>query len=109
MKDKRNHMGIEFVDTEVRYEKCVNDPTFKSIFIIKENLVGVEKTEAKLKLDKPIFLGMTILDLSKLHMHQLYYDVLKREYNENIKFECRNADGYVNQTFTETSTRTSRS
>ena len=78
MEDKRNHMDFELVNTEVRHEKCVNNPTFKNRFIIKENLVGVERTKAKLKLDKPVFLGMSILDLSKLHMWQFYYDVLKK-------------------------------
>ena len=69
--------------------------------IINENLVGVEKTKAKLKLDKPIFLGMTILDISKLHMYQFYYDVLKKKYNENITLVYTDTDSYVIQTFTE--------
>ena len=99
MEDKRNHMDFELVDNEVRYEKCVNNPTFKNRFVINENLVGVEKTKAKLKLDKPIFLGMTILDLSKLHMYQFYYDVLKK-YNENIKLIYTDTDSYVIQTMT---------
>ena len=101
MEDKRNHMDFELVDNEVRYEKCVNNPTFKNRFIINENLVGVEKTKAKLKLDKPIFLGMTILDISKLHMYQFYYDVLKKKYNENIKLVYTDTDSYVIQTMTD--------
>ena len=101
MEDKRNHMDFELVDNEVRYEKCVNNPTFKNRFIINENLVGVEKTKAKLKLDKPIFLGMSILDLSKLHMYQFYYDVLKKKYNENIKLVYTDTDSYVIQTMTD--------
>lgn len=101
MEDKRNHMDFELVDNEVRYEKCVNNPTFKNRFIINENLVGVEKTKAVLKLDKPIFLGMTILDISKLHMYQFYYDVLKKKYNEHIKLVYTDTDSYVIQTFTD--------
>ena len=94
-------MDFELVDNEVRYEKCVNNPTFKNIFIINENLVGVEKSKAKLKLDKPIFLGMSILDLSKLPMYQFYYDVLKKKYNENIKLVFTDADSYVIQRMTD--------
>ena len=63
--------------------------------------MGVEKTKAKLKLDKPIFLGMSILDLSKLHMYQFYYDVLKKKYNENIKLVYTDTDSYVIQTMTD--------
>ena len=101
MEDKRNHMDFELVDNEFRYEKCVNNPTFKNRFILNENLVGVEETKAKLKLDKPIFLGMTILDLSKFHMYQFYYDVLKKKYNENIKLVYTDTDSYVIQTMTD--------
>ena len=60
----------------------MNILTLKSRFIINEHLAGVEKTSAKLKLDKPIFLGMAILDLSKSHMCQFFYDVLKKKYHE---------------------------
>ena len=101
MEDKRKHMDFELVDNDVRYEKCVNNPTFKNRFIINENLVGVEKTKSVLKLDKPIFLGMTILDLSKLHMYEFYYGVLKKKYNENIKLIYTDTDSYVIQTFTD--------
>ena len=79
MEDKRKHTDFELVDNDVRYEKCVNNPTFKNRFIINENLVGVEKTKSVLKLDKPIFLGMTILDLSKLHMYEFYYGCIEKE------------------------------
>lgn len=52
-------------------------------------------------MDKPIFLGMTILDISKLHMYQFYYDVLKKKYNEHIKLVYTDTDSYVIQTFTD--------
>ena len=51
-----------------RFVKCVNNPPFKHSHIIHDNLVGVEKQKPKLKLDKPIFIGMSILDLSKQHL-----------------------------------------
>ena len=70
----------------------MDNPTFNYRFIISENLVGVGKTKAKLKLDKPTVLGMTILDLSKLHMYQFYYDVLKKKYNEHIKLAYTDTD-----------------
>ena len=63
--------------------------------IINENLVGVEKDFATVKLDKPIFMGMSILDFSKVHMYSFYYDVLKREYNDKIKLVYTDTDSYV--------------
>ena len=65
IEDKRNHLDFEVVSDEIRYMKCVSNPNFKDSYISNENLVGVEKQKAKLKLDKPIFIGMSILDLNK--------------------------------------------
>ena len=66
MEDKRKHLDFEIVSDEKRFMKCVNNPSFKHSHIINENLVGVEKQKPKLKLDKPIFIAMSILDLSKI-------------------------------------------
>ena len=85
IEDKRKHLDFEIVSDEKRLMNCVNNPSFQHSHIINENLVGVEKQKPKLKLDKPIFIGMSILDLSKQHMYRFYYDVMKPKYGDNIK------------------------
>ena len=65
--------------------KCVSNSNFKHSHMINENLVGVEKQKTKSKLDKPIFIGMSILDFSKQHIYKSYYDVIKPKYGDNIK------------------------
>ena len=69
MESIRKHLHFEIVSDEKRLMKCVNTPSFKHSHIINENLVGVEKQKPKLKLDKPIFIGIGILDLSKQLMY----------------------------------------
>ena len=101
MENVRNHMDFELVSTQQRLQKCVNNPNYKNRHIINENLVGVEKTKSILKLDKPIYLGMSILDLSKQWMYSFYYDVLKVKYGKNIKLIYTDTDSYVLQTFTD--------
>ena len=86
MEDKRKHLDFEIVSDERRFMKCVNNPSFKRSHIINEDLVGVEKQKPKLKLDKPIFIGMSILDLSKQHMYKFYYDVMKPKYGEILEW-----------------------
>ena len=100
MEDKRKHLDFEVVSDETRYMKCVSNPNFKHSHIINENLVGVEKQETKLKLDKPIFIGMSILDLSKQHMYKFYYDVMKPKYGDNIKMVYTDTDSFVFHTKT---------
>ena len=101
MEDKRNHLDFEIVGDETRIMKCANNPSFKHSHIINEKLVGVEKQKAKLKFDKPIFIGMSILDLSKQHMYKFYYDVMKPKYGENIRMVYTDTDSSVFHTKTD--------
>ena len=101
MEDKRKHLDFEIVSDEKRLMKCVNNPSFKHSHIINENLVGVEKQKPKLKLDKPIFIGMSILDLSKQHMYRFFYDVMKPKYGDNIKMVYTDTDSFVFHTKTD--------
>ena len=101
MENVREHINFELVDTQERYAKCVNNPTFKHRHIINENLVGVEKLKEKVKLNKPIYVGMSILDLSKLHMYSFYYDVRKEKYDENVRLVYTDTDSFVIHTKTK--------
>ena len=101
MENVRNHIDFELVSTQERIQKCINNPNYKGCHIINEELAGVEKTKTVLKLDKPIYLGMTILDLSKIHMYSFYYDVLKEKYQEKVKLVYTDTDSYVIQTMTD--------
>ena len=50
------------------------------------------RTKTVLKLDKPIYLGMSILDLSKVHMYSFYYDVLKVRYKDDVRLIYTDTD-----------------
>ena len=80
MQNIRNQIDFDLVDTPERYQKCVNNPNFKYRHIINENLIGVEKAKSVIKLSKPVYVGMCILDLSKQHMYSFYYDILKKKF-----------------------------
>ena len=97
-------MDFELVSTQVEdYKNVSTIQPIKGCHIINEELVGVSKVKAKpvLKLDKPIYLGMSILDLSKVHMYSFYYDVLKARYKDDVRLIYTDTDSYVIQTFTE--------
>ena len=54
-----------------------------------------KRQKTVLKLDKPIYLGMAILDLSKVHMYYFYYDVLKARYKDDVRLIYTDTDSYV--------------
>ena len=95
MENVRNQIDFELVDTPERYQKCVNNPNFKYRHIINENLIGVEKAKSVVKLNKPIYVGMSILDLSKQHMYSFYYDIMKPKYKNNIRMLYTDTDSFV--------------
>lgn len=101
MEDVRSHVDFELVDDIKRLEKCLNNPTMKHRHFINEHLVGIEKIKPVVKLNKPIYVGMTILDKSKLHMYKFYYDVLKAKYNDKIKLAYTDTDSLVIHVETE--------
>ena len=95
MEDVRSHMDFELVDDIKRLEKCLNNPTMKNRHFINDTLIGVEQIKSVVRLNKPIYVGMAILDLSKLHMYKCYYDVLKGKYNNKIKLTYIDTDSFV--------------
>ena len=95
MENVRKHIDFELVDNPIRFQKLVNTPTYKNRHIVNENLVGVEKEKHTVELNKPIYMGMAILDHSKIHMYSFYYDVLKPKYNDDIKLVYTDTDSYV--------------
>ena len=60
MEDKRKRIDFEIVSDERKFMKCLKNPSFKHSHIINKNIAGVEKQKPRLKLDKPIFIGMSI-------------------------------------------------
>ena len=54
-----------------------------------------------MQLDKPIFVGVSILELSKLHMYQFYYDVMKEKYDAKVKLLYTDTDSFIFHTQTE--------
>ena len=57
-------------------------PTFKGFKIIDKNLIVVNMTKKTLLLDKPVYVGMCILDLSKTLMYDFHYNFIKAKYGE---------------------------
>ena len=67
-------------------------PTFVSCKIFHENLVAVHMKKKVLKLDKPSYVGMCILDLSKVLMYDFHYNFIKKKYGDRAKLLFTDAD-----------------
>ena len=67
-------------------------PAYGSCKIFHENLVAVNMKKERLKLDKPSYVGMCILFLSKVLMYDFHYNYIKRKYNERVKLLFTDTD-----------------
>lgn len=63
-------------------EKLIAKPNLKSIDIFSENFAAIQLTRDELVLDRPIYIGFSVLEYAKQHMYQFHYDFIKRKYND---------------------------
>ena len=88
MEDIRKHRDIKLVNNEEAYLKAVMKPNFKSGTLFGPNLMGCEMGKVKVVMNKPVYLGQAILDLSKIVMHEFHYDYMKHKYAEDKLTLC---------------------
>ena len=73
MENLRTRRTVELLKWEEKLKKLTNQPSFKQFKIFPENLVPVERAKVELTLNRPIYMGFAILDLSKRLMCDFYY------------------------------------
>ena len=101
MENVRKHRDIKLVTTEKRRIKLVSEPKYHTTKKFSENLLVIEMKKAKIKMNKPVYLGMSILDISKTLMYEFWYDYLRPKYNDKAKLCYMDTDSFVLNIFTE--------
>ena len=82
MKNLRKRVSIELVKDAERAEKLVNKPNFVDLKIFDEFLIAVKMRKTRVVMNKPIYAGMTTLDLSKLLMFNFHYGYVKKKWDK---------------------------
>ena len=84
MENVRNHRDIKLVTSDKRRKRLVSEPNYHSHKKFSEHLMAIEMKKTKVKMTKPLYLGMSILD--KTLMHKFWYNYIKPKYG--IKQNC---------------------
>ena len=101
MENIRKHRDIKLVTTDKRTNKLVSEPNYDTINYIPEDLSIIEMNKTKVKMNKPIYLGLSILEISKLLMHKFWYNYMKRKYGNNVKLCYIDTDSFIMNIKTE--------
>ena len=95
MKNIRKHRHMKLVTTDKKRSKFVSEPNYHTINLISEDLSIIEMKKNKVKMNKPIYLGLSILEISKILMYEFWYDYMKPKYNNDVKLCYMDTDSFV--------------
>ena len=95
MENIRKHRDIKLVTTDKKRSKLVSEPNYHTINLISEDLSITEMKKTKVKMNKPIYLGLSILEISKTLMYEFWYDYMQPKYNDNVKLCYMDMDSFI--------------
>ena len=85
MENVRKHRDIKLVTTKRRRNYLVSERNYYTSKFFTENLLTIEIKKTEMLMNKPVHLGLSILKLCKILMHEFWYDYVKPNYDEKVK------------------------
>ena len=95
MDNLRNRINGKLVNKKKDYLKCTSKPSYLLHKIIDNNLFAVCKSKLALKLNKPAYIGMCVLELCKVLMYKFHYDYIKNKYDNKSKLLFTDTDSLI--------------
>ena len=88
MQNVRNEGKMDFIDCAKQAAKLIAQPSYERFEIIRDDLVSITRRKTKIFFDKPIYVGSSVLDVSKLLMYEFHYDFVKRHFPGEKSLLC---------------------
>ena len=101
MENVRNHRDIKLVTNNERRNKLLPEPNYYTTKHFSENLIATEMKKTTLILNKTIYFGQAILDISKTLMYEFWYDYIKPKYGDKANFCYMDTDSFIIRTETK--------
>ena len=101
MEKFRHRINVKLVNNEKDYFKHTSKASYMSRKIFDNSLVGIRKSKLALKLNKPAYIGMSILELSKVLMYDFHYDYINNKHDNKLKLLFMDTDSLINEIETE--------
>ena len=101
MENIRNHKDMKLVTSDKKYLKYVMKPNFKDGHPFSKHLFAVEMGKTEITMNKTVYLGQAILDLSKTLMYEFHYEYMRARYGSKVKLCYMDTDSFVYEIETE--------
>ena len=101
MENVRNHRDIKLVTTDKRRSILASEPNYHSTKYISKNVLVMEMRKTEVKMNKLIYLGQAILDISKTLMYEFWYDYIKTKYGDKARLCYMDTDSFIMHIKTE--------
>ena len=95
MENIRKHRDIKLITMDQKRSKLVSEPNYHTINLISEDLSIIEMKKTKVKMNKPIYLGLSILEISKTLMYEFWCDYIKPKYGNKVKLCYMDTDSFI--------------
>ena len=108
MENVRKRVNVKLINNEKKYSKVVSRPSFLSQKILDKNLVAVHKIKPVLLLNKPIYVGFSILELSKMIIYDWHYNYFVKKFvvcsllftdTDSLVYEIKDVDSVYDKVF----------
>ena len=101
MEDIRKRIDIKLVTTPEEAKRFINKPNYTGRTAFSDDLVALHMGKTEIYMNKPVILGMTILDVSKTLMYEFHYGYIKPKYGEKAKLLFTDTDSLMYEIETE--------
>ena len=95
MEDVRNHRDIRVITTDKRKSILASELNYHSTKYISKDLLIMEMKKTEVRMNKPVYLGQAILDISKTLMHKFWYDYIKPKYGDKARLCYMDTDSFI--------------
>ena len=101
MENLRNRINVKLVSNKKDYLNWTSKPSYVSNQIFDNDLVTIPNNKVSLTLNKPEYIGMRILELSKVLMYIFHYDYIKNKDGNNSRLLFKDTDSVMFEIKTE--------
>ncbi len=95
MENVRKRQNIRLSTSWKQASKLINRPSFSRVEVFTENFCAIHLMRESVEMDKPIYIGTSILDLSKSLMYDYFYNNLRKKYQNDVNLLYMDTDSFI--------------